>query len=142
MRHALLAICLHLVCGPLLAQSTAAIGRLFTTPDERVQLDALRHGGASGLQTMPAETPPAPPPPMAAGESAPPAPAEPLQLNGVIRRSGGKSVIWVNNAPLEGPSPRAKNGTLSLPLPAGGSVRLKPGQSYNPADGSVHEAGR
>lgn len=144
MKRLLLVICLNLVCGPLLAQSAAAIGRLFTTPDERVQLDAQRDGSAGGHHAMPGMRAEAPlvPPPMAASDSAPPAPVEPVQLNGVIRRKDGKSVVWVNNVPLEGPAVHAKNGALSVPLPTGGSIKLKPGQSFNPADGSVHEASR
>ncbi|WP_256077131.1 hypothetical protein [Massilia sp. YIM B04103] len=144
----LLAIGLHLCCGQLLAQATApSIGRLFTTLEERMQLDAQRSSTPAGAAGMPGMsdgfTPSAPAPaPMAASEAPPLAPAEPVQLNGVIRRSGGKSVVWVNNVPLESPAARAKGGALSVPLPSGGSVKLKPGQSFNPADGSVHEAGR
>ncbi|UTY59886.1 hypothetical protein [Massilia sp. erpn] len=145
MKRMLLAIVLNLCCGPLLAQATApTIGRLFTTLEERVQLDAQRSSapaGASGMPGMSAGF--VPPAPMTASEAPPPpAPAEPVQLNGVIRRSGGKSVVWVNNVPQESPAVRAKGGALSVPLPTGGSVKLKPGQSFNPADGSVHEAGR
>ncbi|UMR29075.1 hypothetical protein MJ904_18500 [Massilia sp. MB5] len=148
MKRMLLAIGLNLCCGPLLAQAAAPnIGRLFTTLEERVQLDAQRSSTPLGTAGMPGMSvgfvPPAPAPaPAAASEAAPPAPAEPVQLNGVIRRSGGKSVVWVNNVPLESPAARAKGGALSVPLPTGGSVKLKPGQSFNPADGSVHEAGR
>ncbi|NVD97498.1 hypothetical protein [Massilia sp. BJB1822] len=145
MRRALLALGLGLCCGPLLAQAMApAVGRLFTTQEERLQLDAQRgnaSAGTSGMPGMPAgQAPPAPPPaPVAASETPPP---EPVQLNGEIRRNGGKSVVWVNNVPLESSAARAKGGALSVPLPTGGSVKLKPGQSFNPADGSVHEAGR
>ncbi|MBB3121224.1 hypothetical protein [Pseudoduganella violacea] len=149
MKRLLLAIGLIPCCGPLLAQATTPnIGRLFTSPEERVQLDAQRSstplGAAAGMPGISSGlVAPAPAPaPMAASEAPPLPPAEPVQLNGVIRRSGGKSVVWVNNVPLESPAARVKGGALSVPLPTGGSVKLKPGQSFNPADGSVHEAGR
>ncbi|WP_317202124.1 hypothetical protein, partial [Janthinobacterium sp.] len=70
-----------------------------------------------------------------------PAPTPPpTVLDGIVRRSGGKSTIWLNQVPQAGPDNKLQHGTtLALPLSSGRIVILKPGQSFNPADGSVSE---
>ncbi|MFM9437468.1 hypothetical protein ACFDR9_004556 [Janthinobacterium sp. CG_23.3] len=130
-----LSLALALACGAAQAAS-APLGRLFATPAERAQLDARRdgHAGAGAPAAAPA-------PPAAAVESAP-APA-PTTLDGVVRRSGGKSTVWLNQMPQReaddrlGADPAA--AALSLQLPSGQTVILKPGQSYHPDDGTVRE---
>ncbi|MEC5160288.1 MULTISPECIES: hypothetical protein [unclassified Janthinobacterium] len=133
-----LSLSLALACGAAQAAS-APLGRLFATPAERAQLDARRdgHAGAGAPAAAPA-------PPAAAVESAPaPAPA-PTTLDGVVRRSGGKSTVWLNQMPQReaddrlGADPAA--AALSLQLPSGQTVILKPGQSYNPTEGTVRES--
>lgn len=104
------------------------LGRLFSTPDERAALDAQR--GAPGAVAAPA------PPPVAA-EPAPPAP--PLTLNGIVKRSSGKSTVWLNQVPQD--DQRNVSGVaLSLRSASGHRLILKPGQSVDLNDGSVREA--
>lgn len=108
------------------------LGRLFSTPEQRAQLDAQRYGPPPGTPA-PAAAPPPPPPP----------PAPPVELNGVVERSSGRSTVWLNQAPQQEPHNQlehATGGTLTLRLSSGQVVLLKPGQRYDPASGSVSEA--
>ena len=122
----------------LLVASTAVaddrIGRLFSTPDDRAKLDMLRSGlvkkmalsesdadrGESGLQ-----------------------PAEPVYFNGLVRRSDGRTTVWVNGQRLD-----QSGGTDELTLRSRvdrqnrvklrlnkerRTVQLKPGQAWDPA---------
>ena len=79
-------------------------GRLFYTPAERAQLEAARAGNVTQSR------------------QAAPAGAHPLRLDGVVIRSDGRSVSWVN-------------GQLRSGAPA--IAGLKPGQLR--ADGNVYE---
>lgn len=105
------------------------LGRLFSSPEERAQLDAARSG------TPPAgaaQTPPPPPPP--------PPPGPPMELNGVVQRSSGRSTVWLNQAPQQEPHNQVSGpGQLTLRLSNGQVVLLKPGQQYDPASGTVME---
>ncbi|MGB9989566.1 hypothetical protein [Pseudoduganella rhizocola] len=130
---------------PVRAQTTfITMGRLFTTPVERTQLDQQRNSSGSAVlpegaatQMAAAAAPPAMP--AAPAEAAPPAP-EVLQLNGVLRRSNGKTIVWINNEPQDS-SPSVRGQSIPLDL-AGRKVILKPGQSYDPATGAIQESGR
>jgi hypothetical protein len=112
---------------------THALGRLFTTPEERHRLDVGR-----GL----AAAPPAPPPPAEAAPPPPPAPP-PVTVNGVVRRSGGQSTVWVNQQdearPISGSN---QDPRVTVTLPSGAQVQIKPGQTVDMATGQVREAGR
>lgn len=173
------------------AQSFVSMGRLFTTPGERVQLDTQRnqagppgaaagaHGpaaaGAHGVPGVPGTVPAAVPgtlpdgaqPPgagMADGDasSCPPGSApgcppldaaaaatqgtgaqEPpgLRLDGVIRRSHGRTMLIVNGEVQPAPAGAVSRGTVRLQAD-GRSVVLRPGQRYDPATGAIHEAAR
>ncbi|MES2739887.1 MAG: hypothetical protein V4754_02870 [Pseudomonadota bacterium] len=118
------------------------LGRLFSTPDERAMLDSLRASG--GLTADPAATAPAMPEAGPGPGSAPPPPPPPLTLNGVVRRSDGRSTVWVNQVAQEqqGRS-RSKAGGSAAAMPlqssSGRTVLLKPGQRYDMDDGSVKE---
>ena len=131
------------------------MGRLFTTPSERAQLDSLRNGATSN---MPGASPgavaiPAPGAaslPMAGApgvvaaapgtEAAPPAPSEQVQLSGIIRRSGGQTTVFVNGEPREAQT--TERGKAAHVQIEGRTIVLKPGQSYDPATGAIHETGR
>ena len=109
------------------------LGRLFLSPEQRAQLDAQRYG------------PPAPDPALAAPPSPPPPPppAPPVELNGVVQRSSGRSTVWLNQEAQNEPHnhlARGQPGTLTLRLSNGQVVLLKPGQRYDPASGTVTEA--
>ncbi|WP_156894755.1 hypothetical protein [Janthinobacterium sp. 1_2014MBL_MicDiv] len=111
------------------------LGRLFSSPEQRAQLDAQRYGPPPGAPVL---APPPPPPP--------PPPAPPVELNGVVQRSSGRSTIWLNQTPQQEPHNQltpgkaGAPGSLTLRLSNGQLVVLKPGQRYDPASGSVTEA--
>ncbi|ATQ77507.1 hypothetical protein CR152_25650 [Massilia violaceinigra] len=104
---------------------TAPMGRLFTTPAERHQLDIQR-----GLVA-------APPVPVVEAAPVP----QPMTVNGFVRRSSGKSTVWVNNEVQEGARNRfsgpAQAPRVTLTLPSGRKVVLKPGQSVDMNAGTV-----
>ncbi|MFO1434926.1 MAG: hypothetical protein U1F34_00605 [Gammaproteobacteria bacterium] len=139
------------------------LGRLFLTPEQRAELERLRNGI---VETPPVvvpppvvEQPPAvvqsdlpPPVPELGAEHilpiAPPPAVPPITVNGVVLRSNGQGTAWVNgqntsdgdfsadNIRVE--RPRSKVVQLRTPenLP---DVRLKPGQTYNPATNTIVE---
>lgn len=127
MKHALLIACCAVTA--LVQAQPPQLGRLFSSPEERAQLDASRSG------TPPAGTaqaPPAPPPP--------PQPAPPLELNGLVQRSSGRSTVWLNQTPQQEPHNQVSGaGQLTLRLSNGQVVVLKPGQQYDAASGTVME---
>jgi hypothetical protein len=118
------------------AAPCATLGRLFSSPAERAQLDAVRQAGAGG---NPAAMPPAAmeqPAPQAIPEP----PPEPVLFNGRVQRSGGQGTAWVNSLPQDddghaGPARQA----YSLRLPSGKEVILRPGQRYEPAEDKIKD---
>ena len=128
MKRAWLLLCCA-VAGLAQAQPPQ-LGRLFSSPEERSQLDAVRSGTppASTTQALPAPPPPPPPGP-------------PVELNGLVQRSSGRSTAWLNQAPQQEPHHQlTHDGQLTLRLNNGQVVVLKPGQQYDPASGTVMEA--
>jgi hypothetical protein len=133
-----LVLCALLAGTALTAQAqvqSPQLGRLFLSPEQRAQLDAQRYGPPPSDPAL--ASAPAPPPP-------PPAP--PVELNGVVQRSSGRSTVWLNQEAQNEPHnhlARDKSGTpgiLTLRLSNGQVVLLKPGQRYDPASGTVTEA--
>lgn len=124
---------LPLLCcllGACAQAHTHAIGRLFFTPQERHQLDIKR-----GLVAAP----PAPPAPSEA--AAPPPAPPPVTVNGFVRRSSGPSTVWVNGGDAQ---PGAVTGSAQAPrvtltLPSGERVRIKPGQTLDPGAGTIRD---
>lgn len=118
--------------------------RLFTTAEQRASLEAMRRDTVID----------------AAGEpiTATPAPEQRRQripevrVQGFIQRSGGRSAVWLNDrTALEGERTtgdlgihggRIEGGSVVVTLPDGRTVRLKPGQVYDPATGSIVDAYR
>ncbi|AQR70019.1 hypothetical protein BZG29_18075 [Janthinobacterium sp. LM6] len=127
-----LVLCLSLAGAALTAQGQAQqLGRLFLSPQQRAQLDAQRYGPPPPNPALAAPPPPPPPPP-----------APPVELNGVVQRSSGRSTVWLNQEAQNEPHnrlERGKPGTLTLRLSNGQAVLLKPGQRYDPASGTVTE---
>ncbi|CAN7385621.1 hypothetical protein LJR289_002284 [Pseudoduganella sp. LjRoot289] len=122
---ALAALLLAALPATLAAQP---LGRLFNTPQQRAILDARRDGSALDSQ---------PPPPATYAEPRP----EPLQLSGVVQRSNGKSTVWVNQAPVPDSEGQVlKDRSVSLRLPSGRRITLKPGQSYDEVTGTIGNA--
>jgi hypothetical protein len=115
------------------------IGRLFFTPGERAQLDVAR------VQKRPL-------PEAVAAAAAPEAPPLPqtVTYGGIVRRSDGKAMLWINNRLVEekealaGLNLRGKvrpDGAVTLQVPqTGGSINVKVGQSVELHTGKVGEA--
>lgn len=127
MKRALLIACCTVTA---LAQAQPPqLGRLFSSPEERAQLDASRSGTPPAGTT---QAPPSPPPP--------PPPAPPMELNGLVQRSSGRSTVWLNQTPQQEPYNQVSGASqLTLRLSNGQVVVLKPGQQYDPASGTVME---
>ncbi len=128
MMRTLSLILLTLCCGAAWAQSPP-IGRQFFSPEERAQLDAQRATGGAPVQ--PAEAAPPPPPP------------PPVTLNGVVKRSSGKSTVWLNQTPQNDDNNQlampAADPSLTLRLSSGRKVVLKPGQTLDLGAQAVHD---
>lgn len=129
--HLVVASSLALACP---AQAGATLGRLFLTPDERVTLERLRHAP----QVAPVVGP---------QTGAVAVPVEPVRLEGYVERDGGHSSAWFNGTVIHDGA-RA-NGlqaeAAALPevevrLVDGSAVRLRVGQTYDPASSTIIEA--
>lgn len=144
---ALLALVLVSIAVPARAQASfTTMGRLFTTPADRILLDQQRRAAmAQNAQAVAA--PPAPPaavmPGMAADNAAaaPPPPPAPVRFGGVLRRSDGQATIWVDDAPRDTVL-RTRPGAAVAVDVGGRSVVLKPGQSWDPASGAILDVRR
>lgn len=124
------------------AADPPVIGRLFTTPSERAGLDRLRDAGGQAPAPAPAqdlsavEAQPAPPPPP---------PPEPIAVTGIVTRSDGKSVVWINGTPQTDQSVSAAPGATpaaTVTLPSGQQATVKAGQAVDVTTGAVGNARR
>lgn len=116
------------------ALAAEPVGRIFYTPEQRAQLDSLRKQRAIVSQ--------------ARDEPAP----ETVTYNGIVRRSDGKTVVWMNNQPLSDAELRSgqalvgsigRDGKLTLSSQQGGDgpkLELKVGQSATLLSGKVDES--
>jgi hypothetical protein len=127
MKRAWLTLCCAI--ATLAQAQPPQLGRLFSSPEERARLDAGRSGTPPAVAVQVA--PPPPPPP----------PGPPMELNGLVQRSSGRSTVWLNQAPQQEPYNQVSGASqLTLRLSNGQVVVLKPGQQYDPASGTVMEA--
>jgi hypothetical protein len=136
------------------------LGRLFLTPEERLELERRRDGivpQAPVVVDKPAPMEPAvvqgelPPPVQELGAAkmlpeAPPPEVPPITVNGVVIRGNGQTTAWVNGQnTMEGDfsadnirvgRPQGKVVPIETPenLP---NVRLKPGQTYDPSTNTI-----
>lgn len=131
--------CLALACALLLvAEPVAAaelLGRLFFTPPQRASLDVAR--SQKSRTTLSAEK-----------EEAAPVP-EVVTYGGMVRRSDGKTTVWINNRAIHDKDAAAgrsmvnqvrPDGGIALQVPqTGRSVDLKVGQSVELLSGSIEE---
>jgi hypothetical protein len=107
--------------APTLAQAPPlppSFGRLFHTPAQRLELDRERDR-------------PSPPPPAAvAAPAAPPQPA--LLIDGILRRSDGYQLVWLNGEALDLPPGLrlAPGPTLMLIPEAAPRLRLHVGDRW------------
>ena len=128
---ALLAFLILLGTAPARAQEQQ-LGRLFFTPDQRAALDARRR---ARVPDKPAAVPAAEQPQ--------------TRVDGAVRRSGGRSTVWVNGEAIpESPRPDAarlqpdggKAGRVSIP--AGESEQrydLRVGETLDRNTGEVRD---
>lgn len=116
-----------------LAPAAEPLGRLFYTPEQRTQLDALRTQRVVATQVRDEPVP------------------ENVTYNGIVRRSDGKTTVWVNNEAMTEAELRVKqsivgrvdrNGRILLQTPqASGAaqLQLKVGQSAELLSGKIDE---
>lgn len=143
--------------GPLLATvlglfATAAapgaeLGRLFLTPAERTALDEarVRRDEPVAVESLPDRAE------LEFEVEAVPDTRPALRVDGYVRRSGGPATVWVNGADsyqgdlgVHGVNARGVDvGPGGVDLPIAGTeetVRLKPGQTWDPQAGAVTDA--
>jgi hypothetical protein len=136
----------------LLSQSCLAQfqGKLFTTPEERAYLDALRNNFLRESQEQGFDITDTGPPPLPetdeAEDEATIAPVE-YTLGGILTRSDGTRTIWLNNQPIaESNLPAnmrlvADGSQVALRVGAGPNFfQIKPGQTVNMSTGEILEA--
>lgn len=132
-----LAVLLAVVAAAALPHAAAqyrepALGRLFTTPEERMSRE--RNRDTTPAVSTETSAPPLTDPATLAPPIAPPAP---VRLTGVVRRSDGRATIWIDDEPHQTTLRRYRPGNpVSIDTPAG-TVLVKPGQSYDPNNGAV-----
>ena len=121
-----------------------AIGRLFMTPAERASLDALRATGGRTAPQPPSVAQAQPEPAEAPVAAEPPAPPAPVVVTGIVKRSDGRSTVWINNVPQEDAAiaPDARSGapSVTVPLPTGQQATVKAGQQVDVTTGEVRDA--
>lgn len=104
-----------------------ALGRLFFSAEQRAMLDLARDRAPTknGVEEVQAVTP------------------SEITLNGMVTRSDGKASLWVNGRLEQGIHYRGtpERNQVQLKMPAGG-VKLKVGQTYDPANDRVEESYR
>ena len=133
--------------APAGAQS---VGRLFTSVEQRANLDELRD--QAHFERPEREPEQAPPPAEGSAAAAEPAGLviERLTINGVVRAARGPGAVWVNGDLIErGGVTReglrvdvaGRRPQVRVQLPSGAdSVALKPGQRIEVSTGAVREA--
>lgn len=134
----LLILCLALAALSAPAPAAEPLGRFFFTPGQRASLDVARSQRARAtLSTEQTEQ-----------EGAPV--AQTITYGGLVRRSDGKTTVWINNQAVKEREPASggaivsrvrPDGSITLQAPQSGrSVDLKPGQSVELLTGTVEEA--
>jgi hypothetical protein len=125
------------VCALMLLAWTAGaaeLGRLFFTPEQRATLDKARQQNNRAEVGTENEQPAAPVP-------------QNISVDGVIRRSDGKSTIWLNNRVVGEQlksgvkaTARANDSRVRLSVPdSGRDIDLKVGQTVEIVSGTVAE---
>jgi hypothetical protein len=128
------ALLLLVIAQIVQAADPVPIGRIFFTPEQRSQLDLLRTQKVVATQVRDEPVP------------------ENVTYNGIVRRSDGKTTVWVNNEAMTDAELRVKqsivgrvdrNGQILLQTPqASGAaqLQLKVGQSAELLSGKIDEA--
>jgi hypothetical protein len=139
-----LVFCSQLISGQS-ALAAEPIGRLFTSPAERSNLDYLRQTKKKLIAPVVTEAP------VDVVEAAPVVLPEAVNLQGYVKRNDGKQgTVWVNDQALQENSRnkevtigRLSEGSNRVPIKLSGNgkrLNLKAGQVYDPQTGRVREA--
>lgn len=126
----LFAIALLCCAGPA---AGADLGRFFFTPTQRTALDSVRKQHLRG-DAAPEERKTAPV-------------AQNVSVNGVVRRSDGRSTVWLNDRPVSGhlkdginATPSQTDNRVKLTVPGSDrSIDLKVGQTVEIVSGTIAE---
>jgi hypothetical protein len=114
------------------------LGRLFLTPQQRAVLDNARRNRVRAAAVA-----------AAADKKPKPPPVHDVTINGVVKRSDGEAIIWVNGHPTDGEtddgmhvvaSPGTDSSIVVREPEKGRKVRLKVGQRVNLTTGRVQES--
>jgi hypothetical protein len=117
MKRALALVFALLIFLPVKAQD---VGRLFFTPEQRAALDARRK---ARVPDKPAAVP------LIVSPT--------TRLDGYVRRSDGRSTVWVNGASVDDAAPQG-DGRVSVGVgDSRARVQLKPGEVLDRGSGEV-----
>ena len=133
--------CLILVMAAPAAAADASLGRLFFTPSQRASLDIARsqrtRATVATEQTQEQVLQPVP---------------QTITYGGMVRRSDGRTTVWLNNRPVDDQKPGDgsaiirrvwPDGAVTLEVPESSRrVDLKVGQSVEVLSGSVEDGYR
>ena len=101
------------------------LGRLFFTPDQRSAMDARRKARVPDRPTSAVVVSPT------------------VRLDGYVKRSGGRSTVWVNGEPADDftrPPAGGSDSRVSVGVgDAGGRANLKPGEVLDRGNGEVRD---
>ena len=126
-----------MACVPASAVAADGLGRLFFAPAQRAQLDTARAQRDRRGGPMTAET-----------EVAAPQGPDVVTYSGVVRRSDGKSTVWINGKPMTERTRDSdvnvigvrRDGAVSVNVPqADRSASLRVGQSMDVMSGKIEE---
>ncbi|MYM31118.1 hypothetical protein GTP58_22530 [Duganella sp. CY15W] len=129
------------------AGAQISMGRLFSTPAERATMEASRGASATLAPNSQGQQPA---PGMPGGPAMPPgmpvasaAPLSTLTMNGVLRSSDNRTTVWLNDQPQPGMrqqlQQRADSALLTVTLPSGKKIVLKPGQRFDLNEGRIKD---
>jgi hypothetical protein len=117
-----------------IATEAQAIGRLFYTPRERADMDQARQLAEKNHADSAASTV------NQVGDQ--------VTLDGFVRKNNGKTTVWINQMPQHGrENPQGitivqsgrHSSIVSMQLPSGKSIDLKPGQTFDASNGKVSD---
>src|SRR5262245_32052973 len=124
------------LAAPVFAQE-APLGRLFLTPEQRAALDNARRNKIRS-EAVAAAVVKTPKPPS----------ARTVLINGVVKRSDGETIVWVNGKPVEGETPdgmrfqvgpQGQGSVLVREPDRGRRLEIKVGQQVDLVTGRVQE---
>lgn len=140
-------LCLMVVAPSPASAEPAPFGRLFTSPEERAELDRIRYAKRPDKPRA-ADKPRVAPVP----EAEPEVVLKGFRYDGMVRRSGGPATAWVDGRPvlvgaadeqgLELDLPDTRSPDLQVNLPRHAEpVTLQPGQVFDPGPAGIPYAG-